>query len=315
MRSASFVQSLRCPWGLGWTLAIGVAFLVSAQGAAAKVTCRLDTASHLLSIESTSTFLDEPVLRRAGERIVVYREYLGPLVPCAGAPTVTNTDRIKLLVRNYGNVEIQLGGGPLAPGATPEPDSSPEIEVTVGGTPAVFLDGGPASERFRFMAADGEAGVNLNPGPEDEDVDFSLSPAGFSELYVDGGPGADVLDILGHPSLEVAAFGGPGADLLDSRQGEGIGGALLEGGKGDDRIFGGPGDEGIYPGRGRDLVEAGAGDDFIYAKPDRVADRIDCGPGADRMIEDTLGRHRGPVGDQNDRLRSCGRARRASGQG
>jgi RTX calcium-binding nonapeptide repeat (4 copies) len=307
MCSASFAQTLRRLWRLGWPAAIGVAFLVSAQEATAKVTCRLDTASHLLSVESTSSFLDEPVLRRAGDRIVVYREYLGPLVPCAGAPTVTNTDRIKLLVRNFGNVEIQLAGGPLAPGASPEPDSSPEIELTVAGTAAVFLDGGPAPERFRFMAADGESGVNLNPSPTDDDVDVSLSSAGFSELYVDGGSGADVFDVLGHPALEVAAFGGPGNDLLDSRRGEGIGGALLEGGKGNDRIFGGPGDEGIYPGRGRDVVKAGAGDDFVFARPDRVADRIDCGAGDDRMIEDTLGRHRGPVADRNDRLRSCGR--------
>jgi Ca2+-binding RTX toxin-like protein len=212
-----------------------------------------------------------------------------------------------LILRKSSDAEVELGGGPFAPGATSEPDSSSEIEMAVGGTGALFLNGGPNPDRFRYLLDEGASGLNLNAGPGDDDVDLISPGRGFIELYVDGGRGADTIEVVGHPEIEVAAFGGPGNDTLYSRHGEGVEGALLDGGSGNDRIIGGPGDEGVFPGSGRDTVRANAGSDLIFSRRDRRKDRFDCGPGTDYVVSSSPGhRHESPV-DPFDSLRSCRR--------
>src|SRR5262245_59280647 len=94
--------------------------LLAAPPASAKVTCRLKRSTHVLKVSSTGRAGDRPVLRRAGTRIVVHRRLPGPRIRCPGRPTVTNTDRIRVAIRHSGRATIQLGGGPLAPGATRE---------------------------------------------------------------------------------------------------------------------------------------------------------------------------------------------------
>jgi hypothetical protein len=288
-----------------------LACVLAPQPAAAKVTCRFDLSTHILSVKSSGQLLDEPVLRRAADRIVVFSEFLGPRVPCAGSPTVTNTDRVELTLNNYSDGMLDLGGGPFAPGAAPEPGSNPEIEVAVAGSGGLFLEGGRHADHYRYLSAIGETGVNLNAGPGDRDVDLTMTGE-YVELYVDGGMGDDLIDVVGHLNLEVAAFGGPGDDSLFSRHGRGLYGSLLEGGKGDDRIVGGAAGEGIYPGRGRDTVKAGAGGDFINAVPDGAVDRIDCGPGRDDLDREPLSGKSKAVADRFDRVRSCGRVKRPS---
>jgi hypothetical protein len=87
---------------------------------------------------------EELVLRRAGNRIRV-SEFLEPPVNCHGTPTIANTDLIKLRARGPNEISLDLFKGPFAPGATPEPDGSPEIEIRASGREATFwLEGGPA---------------------------------------------------------------------------------------------------------------------------------------------------------------------------
>jgi hypothetical protein len=59
-------------------------------------------------------------IEREGDAIVV-GEYEKPASQCAGGvPRVFNTDTIRLVKRGtFSDVDILLGGGPFAPGATP----------------------------------------------------------------------------------------------------------------------------------------------------------------------------------------------------
>jgi hypothetical protein len=169
---------------LGLTAATALlAWSAQAQPADAKVSCRLDLSTHVLSVKSSGGLLDEPVLRRQGDRIVVYPELLSGPLSCHGSPTVTNTDTIDLTLKNIGDGEVDLGGGPLAPGATPEPGSVPEIEVIARGTGALFLEGGRRADHFRYSSTAGERGLNLNAGPGDVDA----------EVIAFGGAGGDYM--------------------------------------------------------------------------------------------------------------------------
>lgn len=73
------------------------------------------------------------MLRRAGARIRV-SQFLGPPARCNGTPTITNTDLIRLRAKGYNEVVVDLFHGPFAPGATLEPDGSPEIEIQGSGS-------------------------------------------------------------------------------------------------------------------------------------------------------------------------------------
>jgi Ca2+-binding RTX toxin-like protein len=68
----------------------------------------------------------------------------------------------------------------------------------------------------------------------------------------------------------------------------GLGGNdTLLGGAGDDRIYGGPGNDVITGGPGADHLYGGPGSDTIFAA-DGERDFIDCGPGNDRAVVDSV---------------------------
>ena len=68
----------------------------------------------------------------------------------------------------------------------------------------------------------------------------------------------------------------------------GLGGNdTLLGGAGDDRIYGGAGDDVITGGSGADHLYGGAGSDTIFAV-DGERDVVDCGPGNDRAVVDSV---------------------------
>lgn len=108
-----------------------------------------------------------------------------------------------------------------------------------------------------------------------------------------GGAGDDTI-LLGYGGI---AVGGTGDDLLDSDADPLARGAILNGGKGRDRVTGslapddlngGRGDDVIRGRRGRDRIGGGSGEDRLYggAGPDRLADG-DVRPeqvGPDRLI-------------------------------
>ncbi len=77
---------------------------------------------------------------------------------------MTTTDRIEISSRGLSGVSIELENGPFAPGATPEEDSSSEIEFAMGGNGITLLAGRRSADHFRFMSAGGVSGLNLNPG-------------------------------------------------------------------------------------------------------------------------------------------------------
>jgi hypothetical protein len=294
--------------------------LLVPQVAPATIKCRFDTATRVLSVSETarnfSDFDVEAAVRRVGADIGVFDPFREGRVHCQGSPTVANTDEIGLHTDEEGEITIALLGGPFAPGATPESDSSSEIEFTVSGPGEIRLLGGPEADHFRFMTASGQTGVNLNPGPGDEDIDILLPPSPVF-FEASGGPGPDTIDFLGHPRLLVDAEGNGGDDTLDDR-GSGLGVSVLEGNGGRDRIFGGRGRDLIIPGGGPDLVDAGSGPDAVVAEPDKQRDTIDCGAGHDRLgrrgrvkalgirIEISYP-HSEATADPFDRLRSCER--------
>lgn len=77
--------------------------------------------------------------------------------------------------------------------------------------------------------------------------------------------------------------GGGHDDIIFGRGGN----DTLLGGAGDDRIYGGKGNDVITPGAGADQVFGGPGSDTIYAA-DGERDVIDCGPGRDRAVVDSV---------------------------
>ncbi len=267
--------------------------LIAAQSASAGIRCRFDPATRLLSVDAVEKNLigAEAELQRAGDRIRVTDEFSEHRIECHGSPTVTNTDRIKLRVVGVSSISVSLTGGPFAPGATPEPDASSEIEFTVRGGGLAILSGGTEADHFSYATVAGQSGINLDPGPEDGDIDF-LTPDPRTLFIADGGPGPDTIDVLERPKVEVQERGGPGGDSLSAA---GSPEAILEGDSGADQIIGSAGDDIITPGPGADLVQAEGGSDEIKNPRDRSRDSIECGGGADLVVER----------DPPDRLRSC----------
>jgi Ca2+-binding RTX toxin-like protein len=271
--------------------------LLWAEHASADFKCQYDAATRVLSVTKAGRGGDEEVaIRRVGESIRVARAF-GPDVLCEGGePTVTTTDLVEISSSGLSGVEIDLESGSFAPGATPEADASSEIEFTVGGSGIVGVEGGRGADHFRFMTAGGVSGLNLNPGPGDNDIDVELPDLRKSDaLFIaDGGRGKDLIDVVGRPLVLAVASGGAGDDTLLA---QGAIGAILDGGAGRDKIVGSPGFDLIAPGAGADRVSASGGGDLVGAQPDGSRDRIDCGSGRDEISRT----------DRIDRLRSCER--------
>ena len=86
-------------------------------------------------------------------------------------------------------------------------------------------------------------------------------------------------------------FGGRGNDGLYGRGGAdqlvgGRGRDTLEGGRGGDLLDAGRGNDKLNGGFGADLLRAGSGNDLVVSVGGS-SDRIDCGPGYDRLIKDS----------------------------
>jgi len=75
---------------------------------------------------------------------------------------------------------------------------------------------------------------------------------------------------------------------------------VINGGLQSDRISGGSGGDFIDGGSGKNTIDGGSGNDLIDAANHRGGERINCGPGRDRVIA-----------DETERLRNCERISRA----
>jgi Ca2+-binding RTX toxin-like protein len=267
-------------------LVIGSALSISAASAGASVSCHLDQGpSHVLEVdpyEDRHEDLDfaAGALRRHGNRILVLNSpYDTPrqAIECdGGRPTVFNTDSVDVLGRGLSFVELDLSGGTLAPGATPEADGSNEIEVRFGTDIEALgygiVSGTEGRDDWRLSGSGTAFGISLDPArPAEQDVSF---------------------DGLGLPVAVMETRGG--SDRVDAT-GLNVPRALtlLYGGLGPDTLLGSPGRDSLTGGRGPDVLESGAGNDSIDAL-DRFHDRIDGGAGKKDRVR--VGRRDRPRG-------------------
>ena len=291
-----------------------------APGAQARTSCTyLGAPAHVLNVvvrsEAAGDELSSAEIKRKGQEITV-NEFQERPQPCAGGtPTVLTTDTINVsLLGDASFADLRLGGGPFAPGATPEAVGAPEIEVRVAGEVVqASVVGTSRADEFHWGPGGASVGLNLNPrSAGDRDVDVTVEDLG-SFLVAEGGAGNDT--IIGQPGARIpdGAFskGGRGNDVLRAPRGGGIleGGPgndelvgagsddLIEGGRGNDRVTGGGGPDEITGGPGRDRLFGGAGRDFIKSR-DSARDMVRCGPGRDRA-----------TADRRDRVRGCERIR------
>lgn len=279
-------------------------------------------------------------IRRAGDEIKLFSEHTYGIVKkgskkwrirteydsptCPVTPTVTNTDRIRVVIEAEENVDLNLSqdSGALAPGATAEADGTSEIEIdgviTSPGQSIGFI-GGPANDEMRFGVKGGLLSANLNAQAEPQpDVDATVAlitdldyvdqedhlewPPAFAE----GRAGDDVISTAGGPEFDAPtprvlfARGGLGNDSLtsvgnrfnllnggpgnDTIQG-GTRYSLIRAGAGADVVTGGLGVELIELGPGRDIARTFAGNDGILAF-DGKRDWVHCGAGRDVIARD-----------------------------
>jgi Ca2+-binding RTX toxin-like protein len=250
-------------------LSLLVAILPGALGtpARAAVTCTFASSEAQVTLMAID---DQAVIRRDGNAI----EVNGAQCQAAAGPdaTVNNTDRITVTgdAQAGQQVVLDLGGGPFAPGNTPEASGRSEIEfeVNLGGGVQEMMTvvGSDGPNTFRFganaMMLNGDGDVDLSP----MDVPVVVRGRGGND-FVSGAGGSGTGPRF--PRITTLE-GGPGSDRL--RSGEG---AELFGQGGNDVLIGGP---------RFDLMEGGAGNDRERGGGDRDIFRESAGPnGADDL--------------------------------
>lgn len=160
--------------------------------------------------------------------------------PCAGALT-GGVGRISIVGGSGAQaVRIDLGGGPLGPGARRESHGASELEVDVdlgGGHDRLAVIGGRRGDTFELI----DAGVRLN---RDRDADVRTDR--IERIDLRGGGGRD--------------------SLRGNRAGN-----LIRGGAGDDSLVGAAGDDVLDGGGGGDAFRGGAGRDRCRAQPGEPA--------------------------------------------
>jgi Ca2+-binding RTX toxin-like protein len=246
-------------------------------------------ADNVLQI-TTNDYVGEVTIARDGEAISVSGG-AGDPIACSGpeSPSVANLDRIAVRVsrESLDALILDLRAGVLVPGATPEPDGTSEIEVSLLEAPGTVLSviGTSSADEIELGSLGGGSyGANLN-GAEEEvsDADVTARNAYF---FAGLGAGNDRLDASGRAAFATRAFnfafgvfGGRGRDVL-------LGNArrnVLAGGRGNDRLVGA---------RLRDRLDGGSGDDRIEAR-DKGRDVIHCGRGHDAVRADRVDRREG----------------------
>jgi hypothetical protein len=243
---------------------------------------------------------DAVTVSRGGDAINVvsggaFNEGPSLLLVCTGdQPTVNNTDQIVIdqaAVADFSTVSIDLGGGPLAPGMTPEADGTSEIEIRANlfaGLSFMGIEGTPQNDNLHLgTVVSGATGVNLNAGAEAApDVDLELAQPEL--LAIAAGGGNDLVRGRGSPGfagpvkrVEMLVDGGRGRDELIA--GRFV--SLLSGAQGNDRLLGSRELDLIQGGPGRDLIKSGRGTDQVFAAREG-RDRDNCGGGRDRVSAD-----------------------------
>jgi len=266
-------------------------------------------------------------IKRQGIQLTV-RDQGGPVIGCAGgAATVLNTDTIVVRLGDVDFVDVDLRGGPFAPGATLEGEGASEIEIEIStDLGAADIIGTAGDDEWHWGRGPHEANPALNLNPReagDQDVDVTATREAFAAapIIANGGGGNDT--IIGAPGAKlrgvVIAHGGPGQDVLsapavprgvfeasavllggsgDDVVTGGQAGDRLAGGAGEDRVDGRNGADHITGGAGRDRLFGGTGRDVMMSR-DYARDTVSCGAGSDRVVS-----------DRRDAVRGCEQVRR-----
>ena len=262
-----------------WVVVAALALEAPFAGAGAQTaaSCSFDPQARSLALSMPRGQVSSS-LRRRGDAITFEQFDIGvfetQVVQCSGPqPTVTNTDTI--VATDGGGkdpidgLDIELSGGPFAPGATPEPDGTSEIEFEVSFGRGIFIGGGvtvygtAGRDSIRLGELQNGSGVNLNASESEPDADVTF-PGRRPDVFVVGEGGPDRISGNGGPE-----FTGP----YDR-------GSIFVGERGADRLIGGERRDSLYGGRGPDRFRGLGGSDVIYAR-DGVKDSIHCGSGAD----------------------------------
>lgn len=264
----------------GVFLVAAITLLVTAASSYGAVSCTYSATDHLVSVSATDDFTK---VARANDAIQIDDGH--ELVPCAGgAPTILNTDLVQINHAGRSAATIDLRNGPLAPGFTPEPTGTAEIELQYLAPTFVDIRGSASADRLSFAAG----GANLD-GDDDADITGQ-----FTVLLIEGGGGSDRLSSQSGYTRVAARrvlLGQGGRDTLLATPD----GSTLHGGNGHDKLIGGPGADNLTGGRGADVISGAKGRDLVRAI-DGVRDRVDCGPGVDRAKVDGI-----------DRVKNCER--------
>ena len=171
--------------------------------------------------------------------------------------------------------------------------------VRIGGTTVNYLSADATSlntltvrmsgSRIEFDDRTVDGGIDpgtCDPGAISDDanawiVQVFCPRRGTTSVTVDLGEREDraTVDL----PVPVTLLGGPGSDVLRT----GPAAEDVQGGDGNDDIATGEGADDVDGGLGYDVLRSGEGDDLIEAD-DGLVDRIECGPGRDRVAADTL---------------------------
>ncbi len=250
--------------GVGRSLAVvgcaGVVGILVVPGLAqAAVSCSYAGPPHNVMVVSASVSPDDLAefaeVRRSDLAIAAVDDGSGPVRCVGGTPTVLNTDRIVIATAEDAYADVSLAGGPLAPGATPEQEGAPEIEVHfTEGVGIADVIGTPGPDEFRWDRDGDRAGLNVNPDVAgDRDVDVMTD--GEDALLIANGAGGD--DVIGATPAAVidggvVSVGGSGDDVLRAPSHSE---AILLAGSGDDRLTGGLGRDILYGNGGADSLD------------------------------------------------------------
>jgi hypothetical protein len=234
-------------------------------GTRAGVTCRFAIAKHRLTVTFHNDDANGGIARRAGRLVV--EDVFGP-IGCAGAqdPTRFNTDRVRVRASAASvddlEFELDLTGGPFAPGFSDEGDGSSEIEFSVlfpaGSASRVPIFGRWRPDRIVLGHLAHRQGANLNTAEDVDDPDVAIRGGtflvyGFDVVSARGGGG-----FIGPYRRSLFALGTPGDDLLS----------------------GGPKGDYLIGRRGHDTIKGDGGGDFLIAR-DHTRDLVRCGRGSD----------------------------------
>lgn len=171
--------------------------------------------------------------------------------------------------------------------------------VRIGGDTVTYLSADATSlntltvrmqgQRIEFSDRTVDGGIDpgsCDPGAISEDanawiVQVFCPRARIAGARIDLGEREDRATIA--LPLPATVLGGPGSDVLRT----GTPADSVEGGDGNDDLGGGGGNDTVDGGLGYDIVRGEAGDDELRVA-DGVLDRVECGPGRDRVDADTL---------------------------